>query len=500
MKLFFHIIFGILFLYLLYLVSFSALNGEVIFSNDVARNFLLLQELDEKKIVLIGPRSSTQGLFYSSFLTYFNYPAYLIGQGNPVIVAWFWVFVSLIVFITSFFMVRKLFGTIAASFYVLIIAAKLVPKSSEIFEPMAMYWVMPVFLFTIIEYVRTKKLMYLIGHIISLSIFIHLSIGIGLQFLILSFTIIFYIVFESRKWKHLLSFLIIPVSLINIILFDIKYGFGMTKALLGTGSATRFFVSIPDWIGGRVHHATSLQLLDSQNFLWIPIFLTVMFFTYLSIKKDKKSRHIYILFLLYYFGYMTLSYFNKGILLVHYIYLLIPFTAMWLVSFLNGKYKTAFIPIVLVVLLLNIQFAQNFTKNLKASYIGKVQDSWVGLSNTARDIAKTYEGKEFGYYVFAPDAYAYQPRYAMLYHFKKEGAKAFEYKKMETTLVIAQAPPSNDKYMDYKWWVKVPVRIANEPKSIKDFPNGYKVLEYKLTKDEQKIPHDITIELGIHFR
>ncbi len=429
-----------------------------------------------------------------------NYPAYLIGGGNPVIVAWFWVLVGLFMFVTSFFMARKLFGVFPAIVYVSIIAAKLVPKSSEIFEPMAIYFVMPFFLYMIIQYVKTKKLSFLVGHLIALSIFIHLSIGIGLQFLILSTAIISFVIIRSRKWKHLLSFIVLPVSLINLIVFDIKYGFGMTKALFSTGGATKFFVTIPEWIDDRMRHMVSLELLNNTTFLWLPIFVLVMFFTFLSIKNDKKQRPIYILFLIYYFGYLALSFFNKGLLLTHYMFLLIPLTSLWVVSFLKGKYKVIFIPILATIFLLNLQYAIGFTNSLKTSYIGRAQDSWVGLLNVAKNISSSQEGKEFGYYVFAPDSYAYQPRYAMIYGFKKYGAKSFEYEKLDTTLVIAQAPPKNDKYKDYKWWVKVPVGIVKDPVGKTSFPNGYTVLKYNLTENEKRVEHDKAIELGIHFR
>ena len=65
---------------------------------------------------------------------------------------------------------------------------------------------------------------------------------------------------------------------------------------------------------------------------------------------------------------------------------------------------------------------------------------------------------------------------------------------------IAQPPPANDRYMDYKWWVRVPVGISSPPVLSKKFPSGYTILEYHLSPEEQKIPHDETIELGIHFR
>src|SRR5947208_2555439 len=117
----------LLILYNLYLCCISVLNGEVNFFNDVARDFLLLQELDYKKIVFIGPRSNTTGLFHGPLWTYINYPAYLLGHGNPVVVAWFWILLTIVFLIVSFFIAKKLFGTFPALVYSLLLSVKLIP-------------------------------------------------------------------------------------------------------------------------------------------------------------------------------------------------------------------------------------------------------------------------------------------------------------------------------------------------------------------------------------
>src|SRR3989344_1659117 len=111
MKILLYLILFFITLFNVYLSSSLVRQGEVNFFNDVARDFLLLQELDEKKIVLIGPRSSTNNLFHGPFWTYINYPAYVIGNGNPVVVAWFWGLLECFFLLASFYMVRKLFGT-----------------------------------------------------------------------------------------------------------------------------------------------------------------------------------------------------------------------------------------------------------------------------------------------------------------------------------------------------------------------------------------------------
>ncbi len=489
--------------YSIYLGAYSVLHGELNFFNDVARDFLLLQELDQKKIVFIGPRSSTNGLFHGPLLTYIDYPAYLLGQGNPVAVAWFWVGMGTVFLITSFFMIKKLFGMLPAAVFVLLVSVKMAPHLNGVFEPEAMYFVMPAFLFSIIQYVKTGKWKYLVFHLIITAVFIQLSIGIGIQFLMLSTPIIFYLIYKQKSWKHLFSFLVIPIFTANYIIFDIRHDFRMARALLGTGESTKFFISLPDWISNRFQNIFSLQLLEGNHNL-LPflalIFIILMFCTALEIKKSKQQRPIYILFTIYYFGYYALSYFNKGVLLFHYIYLLVPFTILWLVSFLEGRYKILFAILILIVYILNLQSSISYSSYLRDGFIGKNPYSWLGLSSVAQEVISQQKGKEFGYFVYAPDAYAYQPRYAMMYNFKSANAKASEYVKESTTYVIAAPAPPDKPYMGYEWWIKNSAKISNKPVRIEKFPNGYTTEMYHLTPQEQKIPFDPNIELGIHFR
>ncbi len=185
-------------------------------------------------------------------------------------------------------------------------------------------------------------------------------------------------------------------------------------------------------------------------------------------------------------------------MLFHYVYLLVPLTTLWLVSFTTGKYKYLFIPITAVVVMYNFLPAYNFAESIKNGSFDTNASSWKSLSTAAQVVLERQKGKEFGYYVFAPDSFAYQPRYAMSYHFRNNGGK--EYTKLPTTYIVAQGPPENDPYMDHKWWVKTPVGITKHPVFSKTLENNYTIIEYALTPEEVKIPHDKSIELGIHFR
>lgn len=127
-------------------------------------------------------------------------------------------------------------------------------------------------------------------------------------------------------------------------------------------------------------------------------------------------------------------------------------------------------------------------------------NSWRGLTAVAQTVIARQGQNPFGYFVFAPDLFAYQPRYALLYHFKAAKAQAYEYSKKAVTYIIAAPPPPHDPYVTHVWWRKNPVGIKTEPIWSAKFPNGFTIEEFQLNEEEQHLPHDKTIELGIHFR
>ncbi|MBI2613526.1 MAG: hypothetical protein HYW62_02045 [Candidatus Levybacteria bacterium] len=497
----FYLALFLLTLFSLYFSSSLVRLGEVNLFNDVARDFLLLQELDEKKVVLIGPRSNTNGLFHGPLWTYMNYPAYLIGNGNPVVVAWFWVILGGFFVLSSFYMVKKMFGVLPAFTYIALTSIQMAPHINGIFHAEATFFFIPMLFFTICMYMQSKKKLYLALHFLALSMLIQLEVGVGIQFLMLSTALVIWFIYRYKLWKHILVFSLIPIFLSNLIIFDLRNNLRMAKAIFSTGGTLQFFVPFGSWIENRVNNTVSLQLFNGREnniFIYI-VFAVVIVATILLIKNKNKYRYIYFLFAFYYFGYMILSFFNKGTILFHYVYLLIPLTSLWLVSFLATKYRIIFLPLIVVVVYLSFIFSTGYIAS-RRSFIGTSYNSWISLSNVAKSVIDWQKEEEFGYFVFAPDAFAYQPRYAMIYHFKKADAKAFEYTKKPITYIIAAPPPGDDPYMTHVWWRKTPLRISSEPAKVKKFPSGFTIEKLNLSLDEQRIPHDKNVELRIHFR
>ena len=501
MKQLFYLILLLITLFNVYLSSSLVRHGEVNFFNDVARDFLLLQEMDQKKIVLIGPRSSTNNLFHGPLWTYINYPAYVLGNGNPVVIAWFWIFLECLFLITSFYMVRKLFNTLSAFIFIVLASVQMIFHINGVFHAEATFFFMPMLFFTICMYLKSKKNLYLVLHILALAIFIQLEVGVGIQFLMLSTPLIIWFIYKHKLWKHFLSFSLIPIFLLNFIIFDLRNDLRMIKALFLTGGSFHFFVTFESWLQNRINNTVSLQLFnngENNPFVYI-VFTLVIISTILLIKNKSKYKHVYLLFFFYYFGFMILSFFNKGILLFHYVYLLVPLTTLWLVSFLASKYKILFLPLIGIIFYLSFNSTDSYIAS-RESAMGKDYNSWKSLSAVAKKVIDLQKNEEFGYFVFAPDALAYQPRYAMIYAFKAFHAKAFEYTKKPITYIIAAPPPGNNPYMTHVWWRKVQVKISSEPIETEKFPSRFTVEKFNLNSEEQRVPHIKAIELGIHFR
>lgn len=214
--------------------------------------------------------------------------------------------------------------------------------------------------------------------------------------------------------------------------------------------------------------------------------------------KDKKYIKIYVSILYFYFGYFLLSFINKGPLVYWLIFPLFPLMYLTASSLINSRVKDTVICIFLVIMVLNLKQAV-FDINMSSVYIGKDVQSWKFLDIVAK---KVFQGKEktFGYFVYAPDSFAYGEKYAMYYERSKSLKKAEYFTKMPITYVIAEPPPVNNPYMESNWWIKDAVKINAKSAVIYNFQNGYQILKYNLTEAQINVSFDPSLDPGINFR
>ena len=90
------------------------------FGYDQARDAFIVQEILSGDIKILGPPASTPGLYHGVFYYYFLTPAYLIGQGDPIIAAYWTAFFNaltvFVIFYLTYLLTKKSFPALLAAF------------------------------------------------------------------------------------------------------------------------------------------------------------------------------------------------------------------------------------------------------------------------------------------------------------------------------------------------------------------------------------------------
>ena len=494
----------IVFIFLIFIITIFAswyvIHGDIHINTDIARDFLLFQEISQKKVILIGPRSSAGGLFHGPLWLYLNYSAYLLGYGNPVVIGWFWVLLFLSFLTTSFFVAKKLFNNTTAYFYVAMLSVFLAQDIKELFNPHGALFLLPLFFFFFIRYLQKTKAWYLALFFLILGCIIQFQMAIGIPLLILSSFPLVYTIIKKRKYKHFLAFGVLLASVSNFILFDIRHQFLLLNSVIHNlspaGGEAKY--SYGFLVLDRLQMLTSLQLIREATFIPnILTFCVTAVFIFFQI-KNKKYKTIYFSFLYFYIGYLFLTLLSKHMVLTHQFFPLYSLIILIFASFVTSKYKMIFTAIFLLV------FIKNFSYNLSAvkgfsGFTGKSQESWKFLSEMSKNLCQTKD-KDFGYFVYAPDILAYQSKYAVWYTCRLSQVNALSFRKKAVTYVVAAPPPSNNPDMKDEWWRINEIKIVKDPIQRKTFPNGYKIEKYILTPEEISVLPNPDADTGLHFR
>lgn len=487
----------------LFFCSWNVLNGNIDFGSDIARDFLIFREIDQKQLILIGPKSSVEGLFHGPLWEYINYPAYLIGKGNPVVVGWFWVFLIALSLIPFYYISKKLFGKTSAILFVLMTALYMSFHANSFINPMGTLFLIPINFYLFIRYLKTLNIKYLLTYVFILGILIQFEMAIGIPFTILSFAYLLVKTFKEKKLKHLFSFFIILIPLSTFIVFDLRHDLLMFKGLLRyispeSGDSVKYSL-INLFIDRFNLMITQVEFLRyNPNYRNLIIGIIFIFFTAIGL-RDKKYRQIYAAFIYFYVGFFALTFINRGPILYFYLYPLFPFVFLIFSSFANLKYKKIFLVIFFIIYALNFQNAIldiNSSKNT----IGKIETSWKFLKNLSDE---TFSGKEkeLGYFIYTPDIVGYGPKYTFLYNQNQYKDKKIHYfQKSKTTYIIVATPAKNNPYLSYTWWKENRIKITKKPQSITTLENGWIIEKYELTNEEVKIPHDPGVDPGLGFR
>lgn len=495
----FFILFGI------YLCAYPVLHNDLGYNTDIARDFLILQDIvNTHKLPLIGPRTGgIDGLFHGPLWPWINLPAFIIGNGNPVVTGWFWVFLITCSIFTTYYVGKKVFNVYVGLLSALVVSLMSVLYSSSLLNPFGAILFSPLFFYFFYKYVKSEKPVFLVLAFFVTGLLIQFEVAFGGPILLLSLAYLLLFLYKKKKLKHLLSAFILIIPLSTYILFDLRHNFLQLSSIFmhigdETGSGN---VPFSGFLHNRISGALN-GLLSMQNAPFVLTISILLLFIYIGIKsyrnKKLKSREFYLLFIYFYLGYWPLSFYLNGYVLGFHFLPFVPVALIILSSSYLLIRKEIFLIIFLCVLWFNFLPAKNIVDNF-ASESGKSAASWRFNYQLAKTIFQN-SSSEFGYYVFTPDEQGYGPRYSLTYA-NKDYPNVIIYPNTKKPITeIIMSPPISGGDLDREWFIKNRVMINKSPESVTNYVNGYKVEKFSLTDDETKVPSDPNLVNGLFFR
>lgn len=485
---------------ILFLGSWFVLHQDIVFTTDIARDFLLMNEIALKKIVFIGPRADWKGLFHGPLWLYFNFPAYWVGRGNPITVGWFWVMVTFLFSIVYYFIAKKLFNKNVAILFVPLFLSAMMTWMNRFYNPVGALFMAPFFFFFAVMYYRTKKIVDMLGCLFFVGLMVQFQLAAGIPLLILTGIFLIYDIAKSRKYTHLLGFFILLIPLSPFILFDLRHSFLQLQAVVNHFSGQEKYEHIDFFVkaSNRLVTLTKDGLgLFSGNFndfnILIGYFLSLSIFSALK-SKINKYADIYLIFLYFYIGFYLVSLIHNGYVLVHYFIPLTTLPILMFVSLYEMKSKKLFALLYIFVIAANLTGGLYSARD-SSEFIGKNKVSWKFLSQAAKTVYISADNRNFGLYYYAPDVYGYQMKYALFYtqSLYLNNVMNFSQKRKETFLLY-EPPPPDRLYLDGIGWKKDQVKLSGNPSKVINLLNNYRIEEYILSPAQIKVQSDSLID------
>jgi hypothetical protein len=484
-----------------FLGSWYIIHGDISFYTDIARDFLLWEEIAHKYIILVGPRADWKGLFHGHLWLYINFPAYILGGRTPLGIGWWWVLLTVGAGLGYYFAFKKVLKDkqMALIFTTLFFLA-LSSEMWQYYNPTGAILTMPFYFLSAYQYFQTKKLNFLLIHLFLAGVLIQFELAVGIPFTILSTIWVLYFIWKHKLYKHLLAFLIILIPTSTFILYNLKYHFPYFTAVYDhfSGRISSDYLNIPDRINNRIDILTKAAMwffkgpTGNLNTV-IALFIFAMVARILS-SKEKNDRVIAFFFLYFYVGYFVLSFVHSGWILNHYYMPLM--TLPFVIFALSYKYvnKYIFYGLLLIIAVVTLSNDLQSTINSK-NVIGKSQTSWKFLEKVIQTTYDNTQGSSFGVYVYAPDVYAYAPKAAIQISQKTHTDKQLIYnKKMKETYLIYEPAPKDRPELDGINWRSSLVKINKTPVKIFTLGNGYRVEKYVLDDSDLQTPSDPSID------
>lgn len=501
-----------LFFFLILNVFFAAwylLHGDIFFHTDIARDFLLLDELQLKKFILIGPRASgMNGFFHGPLWMYINFPVYLISKGDPIAQGWFWFGLLVSYLGGTYYIWKRKIGTDRALIFITLLSLFFTIDPEQgffngFYNPFGALFLMPFYMYLFHSYWIEKKAWQLTLLLFLNGLIIQFQIAFGGPLLILSSIPILWSIFKTKKYIHLSTYLILLIPASTYILFDLRHNFSHLRALFfAPPNPYREYLDFFTMLMQRVGMILSSGLhffRDPLSTLNTVMTICISFIIYFIIIRKKERLYLYF-FIYFFLGYFLLSFTHNGWVMYFYWMQIYPITFLFFAHSKDILKKEVYYSILFFVITVNSLF--NLHNVIKSStFIGIDQSSWKFQSSMVETIFKDANDKEFGFFVYAPDIFGYSSKYPFIYFQKRyPNSKMATYEKKPITYIVVEPPPKQQPQFIPDWWIKNKLHIATGAAEISLFGNGFKIEKYVLKGKNLSTPIEPGINDWVYFR
>ncbi|MEI6326653.1 MAG: hypothetical protein WCO78_00870 [Candidatus Roizmanbacteria bacterium] len=478
-------------------------------ATDIARDFLLMDEIAQKGYVLVGPRSSAiGGLFHGPLWIYLSYPAYFLSHANPLVVSRIWMAWYILFLVLSYISISRLVRSRSiALISTALVASISFQHSFKMINPFGATTFMPLYLFTLYSTYTNKSIRWAILHLLVTGAMIQFQMAAGIPLLLVTITVW---VYKTYRDKYLQRFFALPVLLIPLstfLLFEIRHNFSQTRSTLNQLLGNDIYrIKMPFWdvFVDRFHGATQFgwQLLPEQyaSLNIIMLILIVICLVLIHQKKNRTTLDQIAIFSTFVYGlFWIFSLLHNGNTQIFYYspILILPI----LLFVISSSYINKICGIACVVLVLYVNSATNAqTVDDMSKRVGVEISSWKFYEKLSDDIFSDAP-TEFGYFIYSPDIIAYQAKWAMqygvLHHPEK---KVGRYIKKNITYLVVEPSPKDMPEFTPDFWKIDKVKMEGTQIGKWCYPNKYCVEKWSLTDEQVAIPTDPNIDDWLHYR
>lgn len=479
--------------------------GEINYDLDIARDFLVLREaIISKRPFLIGPHSGIiGGVFHGPLWYYLNLPAFIASGGNPIAMGWFWWGLSILTLVIVGWVALKLFGKKVAVWSVFLYSLNSIinPVESlkQFFNPYGAVMASPLFFYFLLKYFQNSKGKDLVVTILLIGLLIQFQMAFGFPILLVSILLILTAVIRNKNYRHLWNFLILLLPLSTFILFDLRHDFLQLRSVWSFLISGQKSVALLPFLLQRLKSIFSdvYLMLAPRNIILAWVYSLA--FLVICIKKNLFRAKTYMLFFHLYFGYWTAMFIFKG-WTGNYFWPFLPIVVILLASLskkMSRKYFVLFIgPLILCnyyVAILRIATYPNREIDKRGI------NSWAYNQEIAKYIFED-ANNDFGYFIFTPDRWVFNQKYALEYEGKFYPTKQpFASVKKPLTYLVIVDPPVDRPDIDPVGWRISDLGINKDSVNSKRI-DVITIYKYKLTDTDIAVPQNPNLLDSTFFR